>query len=78
MTPKMKHRYFKGRINQWNGNEMFVPEYRELLRQIRALLSIQGGLGQSSQGYPEDYKQRCHLMVEERQLAESIHNALGL
>ena len=74
----MKHHLFSRRINQWNGEELYRKEYRELRRQINHLISIQGGLGQSSQGHPEDYEQQCNLMREERQLAQSIHNALGL
>ena len=74
----MKHRLFSRRLNQWNGPELYRQEYRELRRQINHLLSIQGGLAQTSQGQPEDYERRYELMVEERQLTQSIHNALGL
>lgn len=69
---------FKGRICQWNGAEVYIAEKRELNKQINMLIEIQGGLGQTSQGHDEDWEQHAKLMMEERRLAESIHNALGL
>lgn len=73
-----KYHPFKERLNQWTSPSIFKKEYRELIHQIKLLIEIQGGLGQTSQGNPENMDYRKVLIAEEKVLSESIRLALGL
>jgi hypothetical protein len=72
------YRPFTSLLNSWNGKEVYDREYRELKKQIRLLLNLQSGLGQSSQGYEEDWKHINDMRNEVQKLGISIKTALGI
>lgn len=65
-------------LNSWNGEEVYKKEKIELNKQINTVLSLQSGLGQTSQGHPENWDHRKKMKEEVKLLGESIKNALGI
>ncbi len=65
-------------LNSWSSKEVYERETTELNKQIQLLIDIQSGLGQTSQGYQEDWKHRCEMMNEAQKLGVSVKNALGI
>jgi hypothetical protein len=73
-----KYKPFTGLLNSWNGQKVYDQEKKELDVQINLLLKLQSGLGQTSQGNPEDWKHRYDMMVTCQELGISIKTALGI
>jgi hypothetical protein len=73
-----KIRPFGMMICTWNGEKTYKREIREYHKQVRELISLQSGLGQSSQGEPEDYEWRNKLEKDVETLQISIKKALNI
>lgn len=69
---------FTCQLMTWNGKEIYDAERSELDWQIELLISLQSGLGQSSQGRPEDHNHRAVLEKECDALKKSIATALRI
>jgi len=74
----IEYKTFKGLLNSWNGEEHYQREKQELDKQINLLISLQSGMGQSSQGQPEDWKHMFKMQNEIYKLGISIKTALGI
>ena len=58
--------------------QCYKQDKREFDKQIKLLLSLQSGLGQSSQGYKEDWEHIYNMEREVKTLGISIKTALGI
>jgi hypothetical protein len=73
-----EYNLFDTPLNTWNGEIVYKEQKEELNKQINKLLSIQGALGQSSQGEKEDWDSRKKLESEAKLLGKSIEKALDI
>jgi hypothetical protein len=75
---QLQFNLFTSPLQTWNGDRAYFFQRAELDKQIDHLIYIQSGLGQSSQGHPEDYHHRTLLEHECDALKKSIAHALQI